>query len=90
MIAGCDEATSQREHEWDPISRSLVIVEEAVSGLGILLDVVRDSVGCQDALEPVRGTMLRSIPTPIARHDGACSRQEGNTILGRATAVIDT
>ena len=83
MVPATHEATEDGEQH------AVVVVQERVTRLGVLLDVMGDRVVFQRCLELRGCTPERAITGPEAPDDGAGALQERLSVL-RDLPVIDT
>jgi hypothetical protein len=54
VVGSADEPGHEREHRWDVLV--VVIIVEAVAGVGVLIDVVFDAQVGQNVVKSARGT----------------------------------
>ena len=84
------ELAHDSEHRRRLVPGTLVVVEELVSGFGVLLHVVVDPDLREYLLEPFRRTAQHPILAPIASDDGASPLEEvGRVGVLRGGAVVD-
>jgi hypothetical protein len=79
---------SRQVQEWLECPTEVETVHEAVPGVRVLLDVVRDPQFHEGVLEPIGASSERAIAAAIARHDRSCAAQPLDGVP-RNLAVVD-
>jgi hypothetical protein len=79
--------TGTHEPAHDGEEHVVVLVQQAVAGIGVLLHVVRDVVGPERALEPCGGAFQRAVTPAVGADDRASALEELLGINGHLAVV---